>query len=98
VGEKAERHHASDTIAAYHEARLIELAENVAEALDSYRADEIDVFAVDEVIHQYHNAARKLWSYCWAGGRGGMAAVAHGIEMMAAEGESIDWWELGKSR
>jgi hypothetical protein len=27
-----------------------------------------DAFADDEVIHQYHRAARELWKFCWIPG------------------------------
>ncbi|NUR69422.1 MAG: hypothetical protein HOU81_01240 [Hamadaea sp.] len=86
---------AQQVVIAYHEAQLAMLAEMVAAATDRYRAGEIDVFALDEIIHQYHEAARKLWVFCW--GPGGNRA-ARDIERMAAEGEAIDWWSRGEFR
>ena len=53
-----------------HEARLADLLEHVAEELDRYRAGEVDAFAVDETIHQYHRAAQELWKFCSSGGVG----------------------------
>jgi hypothetical protein len=43
---------------AYHEARLGDLVEHVAEAVDCFRAGENDAFAIHEVLHQYQRAAR----------------------------------------
>ena len=43
---------------------------HVAEELDRYRAGEVDAFAVDETIHQYHRAAQELWKFCSSGGVG----------------------------
>ena len=70
VGSKRERQADRALVAAYHEARLGELVERVAAAVDRFRAGELDAFAVDEVIHQYHRAARELWKFCWLGGSG----------------------------
>ncbi|RSD13133.1 hypothetical protein [Amycolatopsis eburnea] len=52
---------------------------------------------VDEVIHQYHRATRKLWTFCELSGSRA-EITAHAIELMADEGETIDWWERGASR
>jgi hypothetical protein len=48
VGSKRERHADRALVAAYHEPRLAELVEHVAEAVDRFRAGEHDAFAVDE--------------------------------------------------
>jgi hypothetical protein len=47
-------------VAAYHEARLGELVEHVAEAVDRFRANEHDAYAVDAVLHQYSRGARAV--------------------------------------
>ena len=52
VGSKRERQADRALVAGYHEARLGELLERIAEAVDRFRAGELDAFAVDEVIHQ----------------------------------------------
>jgi hypothetical protein len=73
VGLKRERQasHANRAlVAAYHEARLAELREHVAEAVDRFRAGNLDAFAVDDVIRQCQRAARELWKFCWLAGAG----------------------------
>lgn len=84
-------------MAAYHEARLAELVARVADAVDRHRAGELDAFEVDEVIHQYHRATQKLWTFCELSGSH-VEITAHTIRRMADEGETIDWWERGASR
>jgi hypothetical protein len=94
VGTKAERRAARERVAAYHEARLDELIEYVTAAIDRYRADEIDVYTVDETIHHYQRAARELWKFCWSSGGGThIELVAHVLDQMATDGETINWWE-----
>jgi hypothetical protein len=83
-------------VAAYHEARLGELVEHVADAVDRFRGGEQNAFDVDEVLHQYQRAARELWKFCWlAGGGAGVELTARLLREMAAAGESIDWWARG---
>ncbi len=68
-------------------------------AVDRFRAGESDAFAVDEVLHHYQRAARELWKFCWLAGAGaGVERTARELREMAAEGESIDWWQLGAPR
>jgi hypothetical protein len=94
VGSKTERQAARALVAAYHEARLADLIEHVAEALDRYRAGEVDAYAVDETIHQYHRAAQELWKFCWSGGVGAnIEIVARTLEQLTEAGETVDWWE-----
>lgn len=94
MGTKAERRAASERVAAYHEARLGELIEYITAAVDGYRTGEIDAYAVDETIHHYHQAARELWKFCWLGGGGThIEIIAHLLDQMAADGETINWWE-----
>jgi len=97
MGTKAERRAARETVAAYHEARLGELVEHVAEAVDRRRAGELDAFEVDAVIHQYHRAARRLWTFCDAGGVQA-EITAHTIGRMADDGHAIDWWQQAEPR
>ena len=88
VGSKTERQAARALVAAYHEARLADLIEHVAEALDRYRAGEVDAYAVDETIHQYHQAAQELWKFCWSGGVGAnVEIVARTLEQLTKAGE-----------
>ena len=81
-------------MAAYHEARLGELIEYVAAAIESYRAGEIDAHVVDETIHRYHRAVRELWTFCWSGGGGThIELIADVLDRMATDGETINGWE-----
>ncbi|WP_249643810.1 hypothetical protein [Nocardia sputi] len=64
MNTKAERRAAREQVAAYHEARQGELVAAVGEAVDRFRTGELGAFEVDEVIHQYHRAARQLWVFC----------------------------------
>jgi hypothetical protein len=93
VGSKRERRADRALVSAYHQARLGELVEHVADAVDRFRAGELDAYAVDEVLHQYRRAARELWKFCWLAGAGaGVELTARVLRDMADEGESIDWW------
>jgi hypothetical protein len=83
----AERRNAHDRVPAYHEACLKELIEHLARALDSYRADDIDAFGMDEAIHQYHRTAKELWKFCWIpGGTTQLEFVAETVNRQALEG------------
>ena len=97
MGTKNERRAAREKVAAYHEVQLGELICRVAEAVDRHRAGELDAFEVDEVIHHYHRAARKLWTFCELSGSHA-EITAHTIQRMADEGDTIDWWERGATR
>ena len=93
MGTKAERRAAGAHVTAYHDARLGELIEYITAAVDGYRAGEIDAYDVDEAIHHYHRAARELWKFCWSGGGGTHTEIiAHVLDRMATDGESINWW------
>jgi hypothetical protein len=59
-GSKARRRVARTVVATYHEAELAGLVEHVAEAIERYRAGELDVHDVDDVIHRYHKATQEL--------------------------------------
>lgn len=78
-------------VAGYHEAKLAELVAHVAEAIDRFRADELDAFRVDEVLFQYSRAAKELWKFSNIGD----------VEVAASQlqqGPPIDWWERGAPR
>ena len=94
MGTKAERRAASERGAAYHEARLGELIEYLAAAIDRYRAGGIDAYTVDAAVHHYYRAARELWKFCWSGGGGTHTEIiADVLDRMATDGESINWWD-----
>lgn len=96
VSTKTERQAARGVVAAYHEAQLGVLIEHVGRAVDRFRTGERDAFEVDAVIHQFHRAARQLWSFCALSGRQ-MESTAHLIQCMADDGNPIDWWQRGAS-
>jgi hypothetical protein len=89
---KAERRAARELVATYHETCLGELVARVADAIDRYRAGELDAFEADQVIHRYHQAARKLWSYCQVSGAN-VQVTAYAIAHMRERDEMIDWWQ-----
>ena len=93
VGSKADRRAAREAVAGYHEARLGELIGYVAVVIDGYRAGEVDAYTVDETIHHYHRAARELWKFCWSCGGTHIAVIAHVLDRMTTDGETINWWE-----
>ena len=96
---KAERRAARERVSAYYEAELAKLVERVEQAVACYRADEMDVHDVDEVIHRYSKAARELWKFCWSRGGGSHTVfVARTLELWAAEADEIDWWEEAERR
>ena len=59
-----ERQQAREAVAAYHQAKLVELLTHVADAVDRYRDGELDSFEVDHVVFQYSRAAKELWKFC----------------------------------
>jgi hypothetical protein len=97
--EKERRRVARALVGAYHEAELAGLVEHVAEAIERYRAGEIDVHEVDDVIHRYKKATRELWKFCFSGGSGAyLETVAVTLEHLTAEGDRPDWWQAAERR
>ncbi|MFI5916876.1 hypothetical protein [Dactylosporangium sp. NPDC051541] len=90
MSDKAERRAAREVVAAYHEA-VGELVARVGEAVDRYRAGELDAFDVDRVLFQYSRASKELWKYC---NFGPVEIVA---EVIRAQPPG-DWWERGAPR
>ena len=91
VTSKSERQAARATVAAYHQARQAELVERVGEAIDRYRAGELDPFDMDRVLFQYSRAAKELWRFC----------NRPSVDLAAALIRSdppTDWWERGAPR
>jgi hypothetical protein len=96
---KSERRAARERVSAYYGGELAKLVEHVENAIARYRAGEIDVIDVDDVIHRYSKAARELWKFCWSGGGGShVLFVAGTLEIWAAEADEIDWWEEAERR
>jgi hypothetical protein len=99
MGMSAERRAARDRVDAYHHEWLTELLEHVGAALDRHRAQDLDIYAVDAVIHQYHRAAQELWKFCWAGGGGThFELVADVIQRQTDAEATTDWWIRGEPR
>jgi hypothetical protein len=99
MGTKAERRQTRERVAAYHEACLGQLVAHVANALDRYRAGELDAYAVDETIHHYHRSAGQLWKLCWASGSSThLELIARLIDEQTANRETTDWWQDGPPR
>jgi hypothetical protein len=88
---KSERRAARELVAAYHDAQLAELVNRVGDAVDRFRASELDAFEVDRVLFQYSRAAKELWKFCNYG-RVEIAAA------MIREQPPYDWWERGALR
>ncbi len=98
-GSKERQRVARALVATYHEAELAGLVEHVAEGIERYRAGELDVHDVDEVIHRYHKATQELWKFCFRGGSGAYAeATAAMLEHLTAAGERPDWWAAAERR
>jgi hypothetical protein len=99
VGTKAERRAARERVGGYHEAELAALVDHVAQAIDRYRAAEIDALGADEIIHHYHRAAQELWKFCWSVGAGANIELIDGIiARQSVSGERVDWWQRGRPR
>jgi hypothetical protein len=91
VSDKSERRAAHSMVARYHEAELGELVARVGEAVDRYRAGELDAFEVDRALFQYSRAAKELWKYC----NGVRVEIAAAV---IREQPPHDWWDRGASR
>lgn len=98
MGTKGQRRADRALVAAYHEARLGELIERVGAEVDRFRAGEVDAYTVDEVLHRYHRAAQELWKFCWSGSSAQIEFVARAVQELAADGETIDWWDRAAPR
>jgi hypothetical protein len=78
-------------VAEYHQAELGDLVARVGEAVDRYRAGELDAFEVDRVLFQYSRAAKELRKYC------SYPQVEIGAAMIR-EHPPHNWWERGVRR
>lgn len=91
MSSKSERRAAREAVAEYHDARLSELVEHVGDAVEGFRAGELDAFEVDQVIFQYSHAAKELWKFC-------NLPDAEFTASLIGEDGAPDWWERGASR
>lgn len=94
--QKESRRVATALVATYHEAELATLVEHVADAIRRHHVGELGVHDVDETIHRYHKATRRLWSFCF--GRGNPETVARTLEYLTEQDDRPDWWEEPESR
>jgi hypothetical protein len=91
MSSKSERRAAREVVGEYHEARLGELVQRVGDAVDRFRADELDAFEVDKVIFQYSRAVKELWKFC------NQSDVEFTAEWIGDRAPA-DWWERGAPR
>jgi hypothetical protein len=91
VSGKSERRAARSVVADYHDAELGELVARVGEAIDRYRAGEVDALEVDRVLFQYSRAAKELWKFC-------NYLQVEVAASMIREQPPNDWWERGAPR
>lgn len=88
VPGKVERRAARSAVATYHQAQLAVLVAHVGEAVDRFRAGELDAVGVDEVLYQYNRAAKELWRFC--------NYVTPEIAARVLAEDPLDvWWERG---
>jgi len=88
---KSERRAARSVVADYHRAQLGELVARVGEAVDRYRAGELDPFDVDQILFQYSRAAKELWKFC-------NSLQVEVAAAMIRDQPPHDWWERGAPR
>lgn len=91
VTSKSERRAAREAVAAYHEAQLAVLVEQVGSAVDRFRRGELDAFGADQALFQYARAAKVLWKFCNLGDPELVAGLIR-------DGQPVDWWERGRPR
>ena len=91
VSSKSERRAARDDVRAYHGDRLAELVARVGEAVDRYRAGELDASEVDDVLYHYSRSAKELWKFC------NLLPVETAATLIRTE-PPVDWWEQGAPR
>ena len=91
MSPNAEREAARRTVGAYHEAELADLVQRLGEAIDGFRAGEIDAFEVDQVAFQFTRAAQELWKFC-------NASDVEFAARVVSERPPNDWWERGAPR
>lgn len=88
---KSERRAAREAVAAYHEAQLAVLVEQVGSAVGRFRRSELDTFGADQALFQYARAAKELLKFCNLGDPEFVAGLIR-------DGQSVDWWERGRPR
>ena len=75
---------------AYHQEQLRGLLAHVQDGFGRLEAGELDEFELDDLIHRYKQAAKRLWVFCESGGNWSSTAAA--LADMSARGVERDWW------
>jgi len=70
---------------------LCELVDHVGDAIDRYRAGDLDAFEIDRVLFQYSRAAKELWKFC------NYLQVEVAATVIRGQPPN-DWWERGAPR
>lgn len=91
MSTKSERRAAREVVADYHRAQLGALVTRVGEAVDRFRAGELDAYEVDRALFQYSRAAKELWKFC-------NYLQVDVAAAMIIEQPPHDWWERGAPR
>lgn len=91
VSSKSERRAARSVVEEYHDAQLSDLVNRGGDAIDRYRAGELDAFEVDRVLLQYSRAPKELWKFC-------NYLQVQIVAAMVREKPPNDWWERGAPR
>ena len=91
VSSKSERRVARHDVAAYHEEQLTVLVVRVGEALEGFRAGDLDANEVDRVLFQYSRASKELWKFC------NLGPVEIAADIIRRE-HPTNWWERGAPR
>ena len=89
VSSKQERRAARAEVSAFHGAELNALVALVGDAVDRYRAGELDAFDVDLALQRYYRAAKELWRFCT------LVSPEIAAKIIRSEPPS-DWWERGQ--
>lgn len=77
---------AREVVAACHEAQLAELVHRVGEAVDQFRAGELDVFEADQALFPCSRAATELWKFC-------NLANVELTASLVSESPPTGWWD-----
>ena len=86
MSSKSERWAAQQAVGRYHEDCLAGFVQQVGDAVDRFRAGELDAFEADQAIFQYSRAAKELWKLC------NLSDVEFTASLID-DRSPIDWWE-----
>jgi hypothetical protein len=95
--EKAKREAARATVGVCGQEQLRGLLEHVRDGFERLDAGDLDEFELDDLIHRYKQATKRLWVFCEAGG-GNWTSTAAALADMRARGVERDWWAESASR